>query len=62
MIVITNIEKRTLPIILTWYNSTHTGQAGLIMTATVLIILPILFVFVYFQRWVVQGFTMSGLK
>jgi ABC-type glycerol-3-phosphate transport system permease component len=62
MIVLQKIEVRTLPIILTWFNSTHTGQGALVMAATVLIIMPILFVFVFFQRWIVQGFTMSGMK
>jgi multiple sugar transport system permease protein len=62
MIVLQKINVRTLPIILTWFNSTHTGQGGLVMAATVLIILPILIVFMFFQRWIVQGFTMSGFK
>jgi multiple sugar transport system permease protein len=62
MIVLQKIEVRTLPIILTWFNSTHSGQGGLVMAATVLIILPILIVFLFFQRWIVQGFTMSGFK
>jgi len=62
MIVLTKIEVRTLPIILTWFNSTHTGQGALVMAATVLIIMPILFVFLFFQRWIVQGFTMTGFK
>lgn len=62
MIVLQKIEVRTLPIILTWFNSTHTGQGALVMAATVLIIVPILIVFVFFQRWIVQGFTMTGFK
>src|SRR5512136_2118687 len=62
MIVLQRQEVRTLPIILTWFNSTHTGQAALVMAATVLIIMPILFVFMFFQRWIVQGFTMTGFK
>ena len=62
MIVLQKVEVRTLPIILTWYNSTHTGQGALVMAATVLIIVPILLVFIYFQRWIVQGFTMTGFK
>lgn len=62
MVVITSIEKRTLPIILTWYNSQHGGNPGLTNAATILVILPILFVFLYFQRWIVQGFTMTGFK
>ncbi len=62
MIVLQKIEVRTLPIILTWFNSSHAGQGALIMAATVMIIVPILIVFMFFQRWIVQGFTMSGLK
>jgi multiple sugar transport system permease protein len=62
MIVLQKIEVRTLPIILTWFNSTHAGQGALVMAATVLIIMPILFVFLFFQRWIVQGFTMTGFK
>ena len=62
MIVLQKIDVRTLPIILTWFNSTHTGQGRLVMAATVLIILPILIVLMFFQRWIVQGFTMSGFK
>ncbi|OJX38964.1 MAG: ABC transporter permease [Chloroflexi bacterium 44-23] len=62
MIVLQKNEVRTLPIILTWFNSTHTGQGGLIAAATVLIVLPVLFVLVFFQRWIVKGFVTSGLK
>ena len=62
MIVLQKIEVRTLPIILTWFNSTHTGQGAMVMAATVLIIMPILIVFLFFQRWIVQGFTMTGFK
>jgi len=62
MIVLQKVEVRTLPIILTWYNSTHTGQGALVMAATVLITMPILLVLVYFQRWIVKGFVTTGLK
>jgi multiple sugar transport system permease protein len=62
MIVLQKVEVRTLPIILTWYNSTHTGQGALVMAATVLITMPILLVLVYFQRWIVKGFVTSGFK
>jgi multiple sugar transport system permease protein len=62
MVVITSIEKRTLPIILTWYNSQHGSNPGITNAATILVVLPVLFLFIYFQRWIVRGFTMSGLK
>lgn len=62
MVVITDIEHRTLPIILTWYNSAHSSRANLTMAAAVLIIIPILIVYFFVQRWIVRGFTMSGFK
>lgn len=62
MIVLQKVEVRTLPVILTWFNTAHAGQTAIVMAATVLIVIPILIVFVYFQKWIVQGFTMTGLK
>jgi multiple sugar transport system permease protein len=62
MVVITKIEFRTLPVILTWYNSQHGSRPNLTNAATVMIVLPILFMYFFFQRWIVQGFTMSGIK
>jgi multiple sugar transport system permease protein len=62
MVVITRLERRTLPIILTWYSTQHTTRQNIVMAATVLVVIPILFVYFFFQRWIVQGFTMSGIK
>ncbi len=62
MVVITKVERRTLPVILTWYNSQHSERQNIVMAATVLVVIPVLFVYFFFQRWIVRGFTMSGLK
>jgi multiple sugar transport system permease protein len=62
MIVITDVNRRTLPIILTWYNSQHSSRPNLTMAATVMVVIPILIVYFFFQRWIVRGFAMSGLK
>lgn len=62
MIVITDVNRRTLPIILTWYNSQHVSRPNLTMAATVMVVIPILIVYFFFQRWIVRGFAMSGLK
>ena len=62
MVVITRLERRTLPIILTWYSTQHTTRQNIVMAATVLVVIPILFVYFFFQRWIVRGFTMSGIK
>ena len=62
LIVITTTEKRTLPIMLTWYNSQHGARFDLTMAASVLVILPILVVYFFFQRWIVRGIALTGFK
>lgn len=62
LIVLTEQEKRTLPIILTWYTTQHSNQTQLSMAAAVLVVLPILLVFLIAQRWIVRGITLSGMK
>ena len=62
LIVITTHERRTLPIVLTWYNSMHGTRADLTMAAGVMVVIPILIVYVFIQRWIVQGISMTGFK
>lgn len=62
LIVITTTERRTLPIMLTWYNSQHGSRSDLTMAASVLVILPILVVYFIFQRWIVRGIALTGFK
>lgn len=62
LIVLTEQDKRTLPIILTWYSNQHTNQLHLTMAASVLIVMPVLFLFGLAQRWIVRGITLTGLK
>lgn len=62
LIVLRDVDMRTLPIILTWYNDRHTSNLGLQMAASVLLVMPILIVYLFLQRWVVRGFTLSGFK
>ena len=62
LIVITTHEKRTLPLLLTWYNNAHGTRYDLTMAASVLVLLPILVVYAFFQRWIVKGVAMTGFK
>jgi multiple sugar transport system permease protein len=62
LIVLQDVDVRTLPIILTWYNDRHTSDLGLQMAASILIVMPVLVVYVFLQRWIVRGFTLSGFK
>jgi multiple sugar transport system permease protein len=62
LIVITTHERRTLPLLLTWYNSQHGTRPDLTMAASILVLLPVLVVYVLFQRRIVRGLATTGLK
>jgi multiple sugar transport system permease protein len=62
LIVITTHEKRTLPLLLTWYTSQHGQRYDLTMAASILVLVPVLLVYVFFQRWIVRGVALSGMK
>jgi multiple sugar transport system permease protein len=62
LIILSEQQVRTLPIILTWYANQHSNQLHLSMAAAVLVMMPILIFFISMQRWIVQGITLSGLK
>jgi multiple sugar transport system permease protein len=62
LIVLTEKSKRTLPIILTWYSYRMAEKSNLTMAASVLVILPVLFIFILVQKWIVEGITFSGIK
>ena len=62
LIVLTEQNKRTLPIILTWYSTQHSSQDNLVMAASVLIVIPVLIIFALSQKWIVRGLTLTGGK
>jgi multiple sugar transport system permease protein len=62
LIVITSHEKRTLPLLLTWYNSQHGQRYDLTMAASILVLIPVLLVYMFFQRWIVRGVALTGMK
>ena len=62
LIVITTNERRTLPIMLTWYSTVHSQRLDLTMAVSVMVVVPVLIVYTAFQRWIVQGFALSGFK
>jgi multiple sugar transport system permease protein len=62
LIVLTENEKRTIPVILSAYSTRNAAQLELVMAAAVLMVVPVLLVFLATQRWIVQGLTLSGGK
>lgn len=62
LIVITTHENRTLPLLLTWYSTQHGSRPGLTMAAAVLVLLPVLLAYMFFQRWIIGSVTHTGFK
>jgi len=62
LIVLTEKNVRTLPIVLTWFSSRMVNNDHYTMAASVLVILPVLIVFLFAQKWIVEGITLSGMK
>ncbi len=62
LIVITTLEKRTLPLLLSWYSNAKANFPNLTMAASIMVLLPNLIVYAFFQRWIVRGVTLTGFK
>jgi multiple sugar transport system permease protein len=62
LIVLTSPERRTIPLLLVWYNTQHTSNQGLVLAASMLTLLPIFLVYIFLQRWIVNQATQSAFK
>lgn len=62
LIVIKSIEKKTLAIGLAAFQGLYTTDWTLLMAASVIVLLPILIVYIFNQKFFTKGIAMSGLK
>jgi multiple sugar transport system permease protein len=62
LIVINTESKFTLPVGLAYFQSLHQTHWTLLMAASVMMILPILIVFIFNQRFFVEGIKLTGIK
>ena len=62
LIVLTTPEKRTIPLLLVWFQTQHSSNQGLVLAASILVLVPIFFVYVFLQRWIVDQATQSAFK
>ena len=62
LIVLTTPEKRTIPLLLVWFQTQHSSNQGLVLAASILVLLPIFFVYIFLQRWIVDQATQSAFK
>jgi len=62
LLVTNRTELRTLPIGLEYFQSQYTTDWSLLMAGSVMVVLPVIVVFVFNQRFFVEGVKLSGIK
>jgi len=62
LIVLTSPENRTIPLLLVWFQTQHSANQGLVLAASILVLLPIFLVYIFMQRWIVDQATQSAFK
>ncbi len=62
LIVTHSLNMRTIPVGLTLFNSEFWGERALTMAGATVCALPVLAAFLLFQRHIVKGITLTGLK
>jgi multiple sugar transport system permease protein len=62
LIYLSDQLKGTLALGLAMFVGQHQTEWGLLMSASVLMMIPMILIFVFFQRYFIRGFVMSGIK
>ncbi|MFH1904669.1 MAG: carbohydrate ABC transporter permease [bacterium] len=62
LIMINSVEKKTLPIGLASFQGLYSTDWTLLMAASIIVMIPALIVFVFAQRYFVEGIKLSGVK
>ncbi|HEU5012739.1 MAG TPA: carbohydrate ABC transporter permease [Roseiflexaceae bacterium] len=62
LVAINDQDKMTLPLALSFFNTAHSTRYDLVMAASVMVILPIIVVFIFFQRHFINAMVLSGVK
>lgn len=62
LIVMIKENMYTLPVALANLNGQHPTEFGLLMAAAVVVVLPILVIFIFAQKYIIRGIATTGLK
>lgn len=62
VIYITSLSKQTLPVGLQAFNQQYNTDYSMLMAGSMIAILPILAIFIAFQRYFVQGIALTGIR
>lgn len=62
LIMLSDVERMTLPLALTIFNTNHSMDLGATMSAATLVMLPVIVVFLMFQKQFIKGISITGMK
>jgi multiple sugar transport system permease protein len=61
-VAIREASRRTLPVAIALFQNQHLTQWGQVFAASIVALVPVITVFVIFQRYFIRGITTTGLK
>ncbi len=62
LVAINDLDKSTLPLALTYFNTYRSTRFDLVMAAATMAVVPVLVVFLIFQRQIVKALVLAGMK
>ncbi|MCD6058412.1 MAG: binding-protein-dependent transport system inner rane component [Thermomicrobiales bacterium] len=62
LVAINDLDKSTIPLALTFFNDFHASRYDLIMAAATMAVVPVLVVFLIFQRHIVKALVLAGMR
>lgn len=62
LIVISDINKMPVSLAIDYFNGIHRTQPTTVMSAAVLVMVPVLIVYLIFQRQFIEGLALTGIK
>ena len=62
LIFLTSQENFTVPLLLSMFKGKHSTNWSLIMAASTISVLPVLVVYLFGQKYIIEGITITGMK
>ena len=55
-------EKTTIALGLQWFKAEHASMYGEMMAASLIMTIPVIIIFFFCQRYMIQGISLTGIK
>jgi len=62
LVFLDSVDRYTLPVGIALFQTSYTAEYGLILAASLICTLPVIVIFLLFQKHIIKGISLSGLK